>query len=39
LKSAFQGDDAYLFTLRADQPDLTGSDLIVDAWFDADGAS
>jgi len=29
LESAFQGDDSYLFTLRADQADLPGPDLIV----------
>src|SRR5262249_38822045 len=39
LQSAFKRDDAYLLTLRADQADLTGPDLIVDAWFDADVAS
>src|SRR5439155_17368953 len=39
LQSALQGHDAYLLALRADQPDLPSPDLLVDAWFDADGAS
>src|SRR5437763_4002174 len=39
LKGALQGDDAHLFALRADQPDLTCPDLFVDAWLDADVAS
>src|SRR4051812_37152695 len=39
LQSALQWDDAHLFTLRTDQPDLFRPDLLVHAWFDADGAS
>ena len=39
LKGALQRDDAHLLTLGADQSDLTCPDLLVHAWFDADGAS
>src|SRR4030095_6854234 len=39
LKSTFQRDDAHLPPLWADQPYLPGADLLVDAMFDADGAS
>ena len=39
LEGLLQRDDAHLLTLGADQSDLGHADLLVDAWFDADGAS
>ncbi|GAA1037147.1 hypothetical protein GCM10009557_49860 [Virgisporangium ochraceum] len=39
LQGALERDDAHLLTLRADQPYFACSDLLVDAWLDADGAS
>src|SRR4051794_30114034 len=39
LQGALERDDAHLLTLGADQTDFPCPDLLVHAWFDADGAS